>query len=156
MVLGSTTNGTAPPNRHGFLGVSFRVLGLLLLCSFVGCGGPFDARVKGTVTLNGQPLDRGTVAFFPLAQGPPAHGRIDASGNYAVRVGREKGLPSGDYEVTVQATIPAEIPEGWMGPPPKGNPITPAKYHNRATSGLKYTVSRGSNEINIELSSDAA
>jgi hypothetical protein len=129
------------------------VVGVLcaLALTLAGCGGPFDSLVSGTVTLDGKPLDRGTVAFFPASQGPAAYGRIRSNGSYSVRVGREKGLPSGEYLVTVVATEHVEVPADWRGPPPPGKRITPVKYGQKSTSGLRFTVEPGWNTIPIDL-----
>lgn len=43
-----------------------RVLALLpVLFIFTGCDGPKAAVIKGTVTLNGQPVDDGVISFTP-------------------------------------------------------------------------------------------
>lgn len=120
----------------------------------VGCGGPYDATVSGVVTLDGTPLGRGQVAFYPTSAGPPGIGRIDESGRYEINTGREAGLPSGQYDVTVIANEPPEKSEGERGgPPPAGKLITPAWYKTRQHSNLSVTVEPGDNEIDLELSS---
>ena len=121
---------------------------LLLL---TGCGGKYDAKVSGVVTLDGAPLPRGTIVFFPAAAGPSAHGRSDETGSYSLSTGREPGLPSGDYFVTVVASEPAVVPDNWSGPPPPGELITPERYGSKGTSGLQYTVEAGRNDIAIDL-----
>ena len=72
------------------------------LILIVGCSG--GGSVSGTVTLNGQPLTRGTVTFHPTGSGPAGIGTIGADGRYEVLVGKDKALPAGDYVVTVDAT----------------------------------------------------
>lgn len=127
----------------------------LLFLATVGCGGPYNANVDGVVTLDGQPVPRGTVSFIPAGDGSTAYGRIDSSGNYELRTGREEGLPAGEYMVTVVANeLPPESQTADGGPPPPGKPITPAWYRSQGTSGLQYTVEPGGNDINLELSSD--
>lgn len=125
-------------------------IGMLLL---TGCGGPYDSTVTGTVTLAGNPLPRGTVSFIPQSQGAAAYGTIENDGRYVVRTGREEGIASGQYAVTVVASEPPAQARGKDGgPPPMGKPITPEWYGDASTSGLNYTVESGDNEINIELS----
>ena len=129
-------------------------LPVALMCwAFVaGCGGPYDAGVSGVVTLDGQNLTRGTVSFNPVAGGPAAYARIDEGGNYSLRTGRDEGLPSGEYQATVIATEPPPVQATAQGgPPPSGKPITPMWYRSKDTSGLSFTVVPGSNEINLEL-----
>ncbi|MEM9186684.1 MAG: hypothetical protein AAGB00_09340 [Planctomycetota bacterium] len=129
-------------------------LGGVLLAS-VGCGGPFDATATGVVTLDGEPITRGTVSFQPQFEGSLAVARIDDSGGYRARTGREYGLAAGEYVVTVVAREPPASATGRDGgPPPAGRMITPDWYRSGQTSGLSFTVERGSNTINLELSSD--
>jgi hypothetical protein len=99
-------------------------------------------------------VPRGTVSFDPVHGGPPGYARIDDGGNYTVFTGREKGLPAGEYQVTVisnEAAVSQVSAQG--GPPPPGKPITPAWYRTKDTSGLKFTVSPGSNTIDLTLTS---
>jgi len=122
-------------------------------CVFVaGCGGPYDASVSGTVTLDGVAVPRGTVSYHPTAPGPAAYARIEEDGSYSVRTGREEGLPSGEYLVTVISSEPPAVSQSAAGgPPPPGRPITPLWYRTTETSGLRFTVQPGHNEINLEL-----
>lgn len=120
----------------------------------VGCGGTYDATVAGQVTLDGNAVPRGTVAFIPVVSGPPAFAPIDSDGSYSIRTGREAGLPAGEYQVTITANEPPAVQQSASGgPPPPGKPITPLWYRAKDTSGLKYTVEGGRNEINLELTS---
>jgi hypothetical protein len=124
-----------------------------LVVSAIGCGGKYDARVSGTVTLDGKELDTGTVAFNPTGSGPSAYGRIQSDGTYALKVGAEPTLPPGEYIATVAANqppTPSKIPGA---PPLPGPPITPAKYRTKQTSDLKKTVEKGKNTIDLELKS---
>ena len=128
---------------------------LLLTTVIVGCGGPYDASVRGVVTLDGNSLERGTVAFNPVAGGPAGYSIIDTDGNYRIMTGREYGLPSGEYSVTVVANEPPAMEHNKSGgPPPPGKPITPPWYRSKQTSGLQFTVDSGRNQIDIELSSE--
>ena len=119
-----------------------------------GCGGPYDAYASGVVTLDGTIVPRGTVSFTPVKGGPAGYAIIEENGGYKVRTGREFGLPSGDYQVTIFANeAPAREKSATGGPPPGGKPITPAWYRMKETSGLKFTVERGKNKIDLELTS---
>ena len=132
---------------------SMRIRTMTLLLCFVlcGCGGTYDSYVSGVVTLDNEPLPRGTVAFNPQGQGAPAYGRIEEDGQYTIRTGREEGLPSGQYQVTVVANELPQMTGPDDGPPPAGKPITPQWYRSKQTSGLDFTVVPGTNEINLEL-----
>lgn len=128
-------------------GLNAACLGLITL---VGCGGPYDATVSGMVKFNGAPVPRGTVSFKPQSSGADAFGQINADGTYLMRTGREEGLKSGSYVVSVAANeTPPPNPKG--GPPPMGKSITPEWYRDPATSGLTFTVAPGDNTIDLEL-----
>ena len=125
----------------------------LLLVMASGCGGAYDSTVSGAVTLDGTAVPRGTVAFHPTASGPAAYAPIQEDGTYSIHTGREVGLPSGKYQVTVTANeAPAQIVSKTGGPMPPGKAITPMWYRSKESSGLSYDVQRGANEINLELS----
>lgn len=127
---------------------------LCALTCLTGCGGTYDSAVSGSVTLDGKVVPRGTVAFHPTSGGPAAYSPIQADGSYVVRTGREEGLKSGEYQVTVSANeAPAALQSASGGPPAPGKPITPSWYRAKESSGLKFTVESGSNEINLELKS---
>lgn len=131
----------------------FVLLVLVGAATLAGCGGAFDASAYGKVTLDGKTVPRGTVTFHPVSGGPAVYGTIDG-GSYSVHTGRESGLPSGDYQVSITANeLSAQSQTDKGGPPPPGKAITPAWYRMKETSGLKYTVKRGKNEINLELTS---
>jgi hypothetical protein len=110
--------------------------------------------VSGKVSLDGAVIPTGTVAYLPVSSGPAAYGRVDSSGNYVIQTGREVGLPSGDYLVAVTANEPPQTKKAADGgPQPVGKALTPGWYGNKDTSGLKFTVKRGSNTIDLELNS---
>src|SRR5262245_8154260 len=83
------------------------VVAALALIAIVGCGGRYDASVSGMAKLNGSPLPSGSIVnFTPANPGPAPYGLVDDSGAYKVMTGRDTGLPSGEYVVTVVANGP--------------------------------------------------
>ena len=116
----------------------------------IGCGSKHAASITGQVTLDGKPLDRGTVTFHPVAGGAVAYGQIDADGNYAVKTGRESGLVPGRYRVTVVSA----------GPPSKGQDespgelFTPVRYGRLEETDLEFEITAGANSIDVRLTSD--
>lgn len=119
-----------------------------------GCGGAYDATARGVVTLDGRAVPRGMVSYHPVSGGPAVYGAIATDGSYSMRTGREDGLPPGEYQVSITANEAPTASQGEKGgPPPPGKAITPAWYRMKETSGLKYTVESGKNEINLELKS---
>ena len=123
--------------------------------AWVGCGGQYDSYVLGVAMLDGSPLPRGTVSYNPTRPGPASYGVIRSDGSYSISTGREEGLPSGDYTVTVVAKEESTADDSNSGLPPKaGKTITPPWYHSKQSSNLKFTVEPGSNEIDLELDSE--
>lgn len=126
-----------------------------VLITASGCGGAFDASVDGEVTLDGVPLNTGTVTFAPVSPGSAAFAKVDENGYYRLKTGREVGLPPGDYVVTVVARDkPASLYGENGGPPPAGKQITPEWYRSAESSGLAYTVEPGGNTIDLQLTTD--
>jgi hypothetical protein len=126
----------------------------LLVIASVGCGGTYDATVSGSVTLDGQPLTRGTVKFIPDGAGAPGYGLVGGDGSYSLMTGREAGISSGAYTVTVVANAPSTPdPNSPSSPPMPGKPITPVWYRDAESSPIKETVEPGSNEISLSLTS---
>src|SRR5688500_9947265 len=73
-----------------------RLLPVAVLALAAGCGAGPDGSVRGAVTLNGRPLDKGYISFTPEgAQGGTAGGDIEA-GRYEV-----SRLKPGTYRVQV-------------------------------------------------------
>lgn len=129
-----------------FYGTSLLVL--------VGCGGRYDASVSGTVSLDGNLLNSGAVTFHPVAKGPAVIGSIGADGTYELKTGDSKGLPPGDYVVTVKAI--SAPPTDTMTPAElDALSISPIRYGNLKTTDLRYTVEPGRNEIDIRMTSAA-
>jgi hypothetical protein len=76
-----------------------------LACLFpilAGCGAESEPReaVSGQVTLNGQPLEQGSILFRPLDRGPSASGEIKA-GSY--QLPKERGPGRGKCRVEILA-----------------------------------------------------
>ena len=131
---------------------SLLVLGLVALS---GCGGVYDSYVSGVVTLDGNALRGGTVAFVPEQTGPASYAGVLNDGTYVVNTGREEGLPTGTYTVTVVSREDSVADTSGRGLPPQaGKMLTPLWYTSTKNSPLKFTVEPGNNEINLELTSE--
>ena len=111
-----------------------------------GCGA-HDSSVYGTVTLDGKPLESGTVSFHPVGEGAAAYGRIGADGSYRLHTGAEQGLAAGEYVVTVVATAPPPNPHSEV----VGKLLTPARYGSFDQTDLRFTVEPGRNKIDLPL-----
>jgi hypothetical protein len=145
-----------PSTNVGYLNKWWYALPLLLLAlGLTGCGNGLS-RVSGRITLDGKPLTSGqnvvvTVLFYPESgRGAPGAGLADSNGNYFVSTGSQKGLPPGNYVVTLSASEYTPPPGGGM---PSRKLLTPPRYANPKLSGLRTEVKPGSNTYDIQLSS---
>jgi hypothetical protein len=99
------------------------VVAVVLACLLPGCGGPAEpefqrAAVRGTVTLDGEPVENGTVTFYPI------EGTVGPSAAQAIQQGKyelaeEDGAVVGTNRVEVRATRKTgkKIEEGPPSPP---------------------------------------
>ncbi|MGL6096931.1 MAG: carboxypeptidase regulatory-like domain-containing protein [Fimbriiglobus sp.] len=115
------------------------ILGLFLISTLaVGCETPYST-VKGQVTLDGEPLNRALVGFFP-EQGRGSYGYTDAEGRYNLMYTPDKaGVPAGKCIVRI-TTAEDETKER-----------LPKKYH--AETALAEEVKTGENVFDFQLSS---
>lgn len=89
-----------------------RVLLLALVLGLAGCAGDGLVEVKGRVTLDGAPIEKGTIGFLPVGgEGPTAETPIIA-GDYTVRVAPGKKTVRifgyekiGEYRVTPEGPM---------------------------------------------------
>lgn len=130
---------------------SCRTALILILAAFLtGCGGALPT-VEGTVTLDGQPLDKGFVSFVPVGSGTMGTATIQEGGYYAVKTGGQGGLTTGEYRVAITAysTRPGrnemEAPQFALA--------TPAKYNDPQSSGFTVEVTPGQNTFDFALDS---
>ncbi len=114
-------------------------LGILFSCfvSLVGCGksGEFEtALVSGKVTLDGQPVTKGTVIFQPL-KGKKARGSIGADGSFTLGTyGSTDGATIGSHRVIIVSR------EGGIEEDTTPIYLVPRHYGFAKTSGLTFEV----------------
>ena len=97
--------------RWGKLGL----LGLALAITLggVGCGsGPKLVKVKGKVSLDGEPLAGGIVIFYPQAPGGhQANAVTESDGSFSLTTfSTGDGAIPGDYKVLVKYQEPTPVP----------------------------------------------
>lgn len=69
-----------------------------ILCGVLGCGGSGTARVKGHVTLDGQPLQQGAITFVSVDGVARTVGTVVLDGQFIV------DMPTGKKIVRIQGT----------------------------------------------------
>ncbi len=123
---------------------------LLLLC---GCEGSDGKRaVSGTVTLQGQPLDTGTITFLKLPEAQtPAGAALITQGKYDLPA--TQGLLPGNYRVKVNAIpeyhiTPEEYAAGKTAPARVDR--IPAKYNTASEETVEVKES-GANKFDIMI-----
>jgi hypothetical protein len=130
------------------------LVALSLCVGLAGCDkSPQLGTVAGKVTLDGQPVKTGRIAFVSNeAAGASGMAPIQADGSYEVKIGEAKGLPAAKYKVSL---LPP-IQEGDVmatKPVSQGPPFdVPKKYLNADQSGLTIEVKAGENPpFNFDL-----
>ena len=118
----------------------------------VGCGGDMKvAPVAGTVTLDGEPLERASVLFQPDKGGRPSYAVTDKSGYYSLLYSmNENGAEVGPATVKVTTRLAAADTSGGdiKDNAPRAPEKVPARY---AKDPVKVTVEPKSNTIDIAL-----
>ena len=150
----SAIAGTRLHARHR----AWVALAVMSLAATAGCGGPPPAVARGRVTLDGEPLAHGTIAFLPAdGKGPTAGGLVTAGG-YEVR-GMAPGLKLVRVEgFDAEAAFPAttdELAEQAAAQPRK--PSEPADAAgvipaDAAGNNAKREVAAGEQVIDVAIS----
>lgn len=147
------------PNRVSMVVVA------VLAAAMSGCGqksdGPQLARVKGTVTYQGQPLQKATVVFLPDQQGVRlASGITDDNGHFELMTDVPgDGVVLGKHRVTISAraaenSLTQEQQSALLlagESVPLGKPLIPEKYFQFETSGLSAEIKAGANTANFDI-----
>ncbi|MEW4528009.1 hypothetical protein [Maioricimonas sp. JC845] len=123
----------------------------LVILIAAGCGdsNPLGRQaVTGTISLDGQPLKRGTIEFTPQGDGT-ASGAVIESGSFSIPA--DKGLPPGDYLVRIFAADEEGEPVDMPGESNKLAPeLIPPAYNTE--SEQTFTVSAdGGNEFTLDI-----
>ena len=114
---------------------------VLIGCGLAGCGGgePWErASVSGAVTVDGRPLEAGTITFVPAdgVAGPKATAAV-ADGFYSLPIGH--GPAAGPHRVEIRRRDPGlsrydeRAPATFAANPPAASPALPANYNTATT-----------------------
>ncbi len=108
---------------------------------------------RGTITLDGTPLDQGTVSFCPVDAkgGRSAVGQID-NGRFQMKTtASDFGALIGEYKIRVESREASKPGEATNSTPRKS--LIPLRYGNPETSGLEVEVKKGMPSVELELES---
>jgi hypothetical protein len=145
-----------------------KTLGCLALAAVIaacvsGCSsGPALGDVKGTVTLDGKPLAKGSIRFETTGARPATaqieNGQIIEATTYQPG----DGVPVGTHKIAIFANADASsavVPDpGKAGPTPganymSGKSLIPEHYSDPEKSGLTAEIKRGENIVEFKLAS---
>ncbi len=108
--------------------------------------------ISGKVTLDGAPLDHGTIEFSPhRQQGGIGSGALIDNGRYAIHA--KKGLPPGKYLVrlfSVEKPVDSFATEPGPGIGKPGKDRIPARYNVHSDIVVEVTDS-GSNKFDFDV-----
>ena len=105
--------------------------------------------MRGQVRLDGKPLADAVIVFHPLTEqalpAPQPLAFADAEGRFALTtVRKDDGALIGDYAITIELRAPRAAGEETVR---DGKNLLPSRYAKPATSGLRYQVVAGNNEV---------
>ena len=148
------TDTTSNSYKH-FL-PSFFVAVIFLICSTTGCNNsPNIVPVKGTVLLDGKPLEGAAVLFHPKADERPAVGVTDKRGMFELTTRRQG---DGAHVGLNKVSITKENDETQLNDAEEGiqdfTLITPAQYASPELSGIEIDVYPGMESIMLEMTTD--
>lgn len=128
------------------------VLAAALLCVVVGCGeSGSDVRVSGSVTVDGKPIETGTISFVaedgvaPTGGGPIKDGRYEA----IVQPGNKTVLVLGNELVGEEPEYQG-VPDSPMRPVYKT--VTHPSYNAARLSPLKAVINQSEEGMDFDLS----
>lgn len=131
-------------------GRAWAAAALAAVVVIAGCGGPPRAQVRGKVTIDGRPLENGSIEFFPVDGKGQTAGTAIQNGEYQVETS------VGEMKVTINGTEVVGKQKAYDTPDSPMIEIVrnavPARYNSQ--SELKKTLNPGANEVNFELTGD--
>jgi hypothetical protein len=124
---------------------------LLVLWGVVGCAGSDGLNrqpVTGSVTLDGTPLDKGTIRFMPTTTEATTETSTTSSGG-KYTFGKDSGPVPGEYKVSISAVDDPNIQaKDGMVPgeyrPPTNKDKVPAKFNSNTTLTAKVQSGQSS------------
>lgn len=147
-------------------------LGCMLIAGLMGCGGPPQANygklglveISGTVTLDGNPVDKAAVYFYAEDE-TFCFGVTDSSGHYTMMLNSEKsGVTPGEKRVEISTSsnplgeAAEDTEEDEEEDPDAGSARAteqiPDCYNSK--SSMKITISSADSDLDFQLKSDCS
>jgi hypothetical protein len=127
---------------------------LLLVLVLAGCArnGPERGSVSGSVYLDGQPLESGSINFYPQVPGPTAGSAIE-KGEFAIDVDRGPVVGINRVEIRGNRKSGRKVPHP-MSPGTMIDELVeavPAEFNSAST--LTWEIKAGHNERTFEVTS---
>ncbi len=126
------------------------VIIFLAALAIVGCSRSGDRlAASGTVTLDGKPLESGSINFSPVDSSTNGSGGMVKNGEFEIAA--DSGLPAGKYSVTILAFSPTgrTVRDPQMGDRPE---MAPVRFKEAGTLEAAVTAD-GSNQFEFKLTS---
>jgi hypothetical protein len=132
----------------------FLLVGLIAL---LGCGGAKLAEVEGVLKVNGKPIDKIQVEFWPVGSGKRSIGETDQNGKYTLMVddGKRQGAFVGTHKIILRDS--GILGEKFLGREGETVDMSGGKkarinkqYSDPNTTPLTKTVNSGKNVIDLE------
>jgi len=136
--------------------ISTLVIGIACLTWVTGCGGggkSGEVEVRGTVTVDGEPVERGSVTFLAADHGGAAGGGVINNGEYVASVtpGEKIVMVMGSKKVGEKLRLEG-VPDSGMEEEFKT--VTHANYNAQRLTPLRANIEGRTNDLNFELTSD--
>ena len=134
-------------NMHGYNRyLAVITLLVVIVCSGCGRGNPNRAEVHGTVTLDGQALDQGTISFLPSGQTKgPAAGASIVDGSYSISADAGPAIGTNRVEIRSARATGGRLPNG----DPAIDEFIPSQYNTKTK--LTVTIEPGGNIADFPL-----
>ena len=122
-------------------------VGLLLLVS--GCSKGDLVDIQGEVTLDGKPIEKGTIDFYPADGSGPTAGTVIERGQYQLEIhrGAKSVRIQGYRKVGQEHAIPNDPTSPLVD---INEPIVPTRYN--ASSELTCQIAQGTRTLDFRLS----
>lgn len=133
---------------------------LVPFIAFLGCAEKFHS-VSGIVTIDGKPLDNGSITIVPASGGSPAYGGTNEQGEFSLETNNKSGVHAGTYKVTLQKFVTPkknskiqddEGRDGNFDSMPK--PAIPEKYTTAENTPISITVPSADGKYIIDVKSN--